>query len=298
MRRVLPALLLLAACGGSPIPLHNGYKSEKAQPWKKPKTLTLDAKSEAKADGSLSYPDMRRAKWFALDLPSNGELAIHLEVAGPGDNEEFDMGMEIYDGANHVIAKADLDDDDAHEIQKTRTLKDLTPGHYLIHLWVNGRLDVADYNLKLGFKSTSAPEVKSDFPAQVAFLPTLPLVPVTDDTPANRIVKVVTPVKPTGKPGHHPHVAPVETPAKPADKPKSSSLTARIVGLNVVAGGTQITINVGTNAGAAEGMKLVLAGNSTVFSLSSCKASTCSALLAGVTPDMVNRAHGAVTLSP
>jgi hypothetical protein len=298
MRRVLPVLMLLAACGGSPIPLHNGYKSEKAQPWKKPKALAFDAKQEAKGDGSLSYPDMRRAKWYSLELPTAGELAIHLDITPPGDNEEFDLGMEIYDAGNRVIAKADADDDDAHEIQKTRNLRDLSPGHYLIHLFLSGRLDTADYNLKVTFKSTGAVETKSDFPAQVAFLPSLPLVPVTDDTPANRIAK--TPVKPTGKPtgGHRP--AHVDTPTKPdkPDKPAATAMSARIVGISVVSSGTQITINVGSSSGAAEGMHLALKGLSTSFQISSCKPTTCSAVLPQVTPDMINHAGGAVTLSP
>lgn len=93
MRRiVIAACVLLAACGGAQVPVHNGYKSEKAKPWKKPKALAFDDKMEAKAEGDLSYPDMRRAKWFVLDLPANGELAIRLEITPPGDatNEDFD----------------------------------------------------------------------------------------------------------------------------------------------------------------------------------------------------------------
>ena len=74
----------VTACGGPQIPTHNGYKPKEAKPWKKPKALKFDDKGEAKAEGDLSYPDMRRARWYELNLPSSGQLTLGLEVTPPG----------------------------------------------------------------------------------------------------------------------------------------------------------------------------------------------------------------------
>jgi len=128
--------IALMACGGPQIPTHNGYKPKEAKPWKKPKVLKLDDKHEAKADGDVSYPDMRRARWYEIALPSNGQLSLALEVTPPGDavNDDFDLGMEVVGPTYRVISKSDLEDEDAHELNKKKTLLDLPPGKYLIHL--------------------------------------------------------------------------------------------------------------------------------------------------------------------
>src|SRR5690348_13868106 len=133
MRRIVLAMVSVvfaAACGGPQIPQHAGYKSDKVKPWKNAKRLAWDEKNEAKAEGDLSYPDMRRAKWFQLDLPSPGELSLKLEVTPPGDsvNEDFDMAMEILDPGNRVISKADSEEEDVGELTKSRTLYDLPAG--------------------------------------------------------------------------------------------------------------------------------------------------------------------------
>ena len=101
----------MTACGGPQIPTHNGYKAKEAKPWKKPKVLKLDDKKEAKVEGDVSYPDMRRARWFEVNLPANGELSIALEITPPGDavNEEFDLGMEVLDPSFRVISKSELE---------------------------------------------------------------------------------------------------------------------------------------------------------------------------------------------
>src|SRR5262249_28627851 len=85
MGRVVILLIVVAACGGAEIPQHNGYKSATAKPWKKAKQLKFDDKGEAKAEGDLSYGEMRRAAWFLADLPSNGDLDVRVEITPPGD---------------------------------------------------------------------------------------------------------------------------------------------------------------------------------------------------------------------
>ena len=186
-----PALLVLvtvtAACGAE-IPQHNGYRSETAKPWKKFKTLKFDDKGEAKADGDLSYPDRRRAAWFAADTPIPGELDLRVEITPPGEatNDDFDLGFEVLDPGNRMLVRADLDEgDQQHELNKTKSLKDLAPGRYLIHLYLESRLDTAEYVVHATFKAAPPADVKSDFPAQVAFIGPLPMVPLTDDTPKN-----------------------------------------------------------------------------------------------------------------
>ena len=277
-----------AACGGPQIPTHNGYKPKEAKPWKKPKALKLDDKMEAKADGEVSYPDMRRARWFEVTLPTTGALSLALEITPPGDavNDDFDLGMEVLDPSSRVISKSELEDEDAHELNKKKQLVDLAPGKYLIHIFLQGRMDSADFVLRASFKPSQAAEVKTNFPNEVPFPPALAMVPLQDDTPRNykpqtqAVVKVIK--KPTQK----------EPPPPPA-----AALSARIIGIAVVSGGTQITVGRGKASGASDGMKAKINGISGAFTIGNCNDRTCTATIAA-TPDQIKNSNGTVTLSP
>jgi len=286
-------LLIVAACGGTQIPMHNGYKGgDKAKPWKKSKTLKWDDKLEAKAEGDLSYIEMRRAAWFTADLPQNGELDLRLEVT-PGDNvgDDFDLAIEIMDAGYRVIAKSDSEEGDAGQLTKQKSLLDLEPGKYYIHLYLQGRLDSADYVLKAAFKPAAATQGKSDFPAQVSFLPPLPMVPINDDTPKNYKPPTTTVVVHTTR---HPK----EPPPKKDAPPPAATLTARIIGVSVVSGGTQITIGRGTATGAKAGMQGKVNGlSSGSFTIASCNERACTATVSA-TPDQVNHGAGSVVLTP
>jgi hypothetical protein len=293
MRWIVPALVaVLCACGGVKVPKHSGYKSEKAKPWKKPKVLTWDEKLEAKTEGDLEYKDYRRARWFAVDLPAQGEVTLRLEITPPGDqtNEDFDLGLEVLDPGFRVVSKSDLEDDEAGELTKTKTLFDLNPGRYYIHLYLQGRLDSADYIIRLSYKRTAPAEVKSNFPAEVAFVPALAMVPLQDDTPKGwrpeappKVVKII-------KGPRQPKVV--------KEDPKPASLQGRIIGVSIVSGGTQITVGKGTATGAAVGMKGKINGLATgSFTLSSCNERTCLAVVP-VTPDQIKGAGGTVSLTP
>lgn len=284
----------LTGCGGPQIPTHNGYKPKEAKPWKKPKVLKFDDKGEAKAEGDLSYPDMRRAKWFELALPANGQLALTLEVTPPGDavNDDFDLGMEVFDPTSHIVSKADIDDEDAHELTKKKTLVDLAPGKYLVHLFLEGRMDTADFVLRAAFKPTAPAEVKSNFPAEVLFVPALPMVPIQDDTP--RGYKPIATASPPRRGNHH---TPTPAATPPANTPPAATVTARIINVQVVPGGTQITVGRGTATGAADGMKGSIRGVTGGFQIGGCNERTCTATIKA-TPDQIKSSDGMVTLSP
>jgi hypothetical protein len=285
---VLCASCALGACGGPKIPMHSGYRNDKLKPWKGAKKLALDDKLEAKADGDLSYAAKQRARWYAIEIPRHGELALRLEITPPGEaaNDDFDLALEILDPGFRVISKSDLEDEDAHELTKTKTLFDLEPGKYLIHLYLQSRMDTADYGLRVTFKPTTAAELKSDFPTQVAFIPSLPMVPLADDTPKNRMPKTVV-----IHTGHTPKPKPVATDPKPV-----TTMTARIVGVSVVTGGTKIVIGIGSSRGATTGMKAKLTGIATTSEIE-CDDIKCSAIIKA-TPDQVRGAGGSVTLLP
>ena len=291
----LPVLLLLivAACGGTQIPTHNGYKGgSKAAPWKKAKALKFDEKSEAKVEGELSYPDKRRAAWFAADLATPGQLDLKLEIVPPGEttNEDFDLGFEVLDPGFRVIARSDMQEgDDTGEIQKSKKLLDLEPGRYLIHLYLQGRLDTADYVLRAAFAGQNTVG-KSDFPAQVSFPQSLPMVPLQDDTP-----KSYKPPTPTT-------VVQIKKNPKKVEKvekapPAPTTLSARIIGMQVIGSSTQITIGRGTSAGMVVGMKGKIVGVPTgSFSLAACNERTCTATVSA-TPDQI-KGSGSVVLTP
>ncbi|HEY5924711.1 MAG TPA: hypothetical protein VIV11_23690 [Kofleriaceae bacterium] len=287
-------LLIVAGCGGTQIPQHNGYKGKKPQPWKKAKALKFDDKLEAKAEGELAYGEYKRAVWYAADLSSPGQLELRLEITPPGDsvNDEFDLGFEVLDPGFRVIMRSDSQEgDDAGELNKLKTLKDLEPGKYLIHLYLQHRLDSADYVLRAAFKPMSSVG-QSDFPAQVAFTPTLPMVPLQDDTPKTYKppTTTVTVRKPKGPKEPRPE-------PKPKDPPPATSLSARIIGMQVVGGGTQITVGRGTSGGAIVGMKGKIVGvPSGSFTLATCNERTCTATVPA-TPDQI-KGSGSVVLTP
>ncbi|HEY4238197.1 MAG TPA: hypothetical protein VGM88_00195 [Kofleriaceae bacterium] len=288
MRWIVPVTFLVAtACGGPQIPQHNGYKDNVKQPWKKPKALVLNDKQELKTEGDLSYPDRRRARWYALDVPTTGQLDLALEVHPPGDetNDDFDLAMEILDPGNRVIAKADLEENDAHDLNKKRTLYELTPGTYLIHIYLQSRMDTADYILTGSFKATAPAEVKSDFPAQVEFLPALPMVPLQDDVPPGYKPPEKHTITVISHGTHRP------TPPPP---PTTATLSARVISIQVAGDGTQITVGRGTASGASDGM----AGKLGImkFTLGGCDERKCTATLPKTTIDQVKAAGGSVTL--
>jgi hypothetical protein len=290
MRWIVSLSIVLMACGGPQIPTHNGYKPKEAKPWKKPKTLKLDDKMEGKADGDVSYPDMRRARWFQIDLPANGQLALMLEITPPGDavNDDFDLGMEVFDPSYRVISKSDLEDEDAHELTKKKTLVDLPPCKYLIHVYLQGRMDTADFVLHASFKSTAAAEAKTNFPAEVLFVPALAMVPIQDDTPRN-YKPIVVEKRPTGK--HRPAATPTPAavPATPA-----TSVSARIIAIQVVGNGTLITVGRGKASGASDGMMAKIPGVGDV-QIGNCNDRTCTATVKA-TPDQLKSANGTVLL--
>jgi len=279
----------VTACGGPQIPTHNGYKPKEATPWNKPKALKFDDKGEAKAEGDLSYPDMRRARWYELNLPSSGQLSIGLEITPPGDavNDDFDLGMEVLDPGYRVISKSDLDEGDAHELNKKKTLVDLAPGKYLIHVFLQGRMDTADFVLRAAFKATAAAEVKSNFPADVLFVPVLAQVPLQDDTPRNYRPVIVE------KHGPKHTTKSAATPATPP----AATVTARIINVQIVAGGTQITMGRGTTTGATDGMHGSIRGVANGFPISGCNERTCTATIKA-TPDQIKASDNMVTLTP
>ncbi len=294
MRRIVLALVVLGACGGPQIPIHSGYKTDKAKPWKKPKSIALDPeKQEGKVEGDLNYGAYKRAKWFSIDVPSNGELDLRLEITPPGEetNEDFDLAMEVLDPGYRVISKSDLEDEDAHELNKVKTLYDLAPGKYLVHLYLQGRKDTADFVLRAAFKRTAAAEVKSDFPTKVAFMPPLPMVPLNNNTPKSYKAPTTAIVKIKRGTPRTPTTAVVKTP------PPSAAKSARVIAIAVVGGGTQVTLGIGTAQEVAAGWKGKMAGVQGVFTLSDCNERTCKATVSA-TPDQIKAGGGNVTLSP
>ncbi len=266
--------------------MHDGYKGKNPQPWKKAKTLKFDDKHEAKAEGDLAYRRYKRAAWYVANLDQAGQLDLELEITPPNDDGEFDLGFEILDPDFRSIARSDLEEgDDANELTKTKSLKDLEPGKYYVHLYLQGRLDTADYVLRATFKPVASVG-RSDFPDQVAFVPDLPMVPLQDDTPqtTRRRPAVV-------------HKGPRREPVKEEAKPPATQLKGSIIGMRVVSGGTKITVSVGTGQGAAVGMGGKIVGLSAgAFSLETCTERACTAVVKA-TPDQI-KGSTSVVLTP
>ncbi len=237
----------LAACGGTDVPTHSGYKNPKATPWRKPTVLLLDDQGEAEVDDSVSYPKRLRARWFAVDLPTGGQLDIQVQTEPQGDRE-VDLAFEVLNEGYEVLVRADRDEEDAGEEQKSRALKELRPGRYYVHVYAQRRLDEADFTLGLTFRPGAAAAEASNFPASVAFVGTLPDVPAVDDAPA--------PAAPPRKPckGAKCKKRPPEQPKEL--EPTVKAVRARVAGIvSETSGGTQIRIDRGSQQGVAVGWK-------------------------------------------
>jgi hypothetical protein len=272
------ALVLgLAAC--AKIPTHSGYKNDKVKPWKKPEVLAFDEKGEVEDDGELDYKTLKRAKWYALDLAQEGELELELEISPGLDDDGFDLAMEVLDPNFNVISKADLEEDDANELLKTRTLYELSSGRYLIHLYLQRRIDSAEYDLKVRFTS-QAKAYASDFPANVAFPPRLALVPPIDDTPAGQI----------GRRPPRDRDRDRDRGPKPPKPPKEGNkLSGKVI--NVVVSGSEslITIDKGTLKGVEDGMTGYVQGvKDGRFTTSSCNERNCKGKVSA-TPDQISK---------
>lgn len=291
----------LAACGGVKVPQHSGYKGKNPKPWEKAKEIKLGPDAKAKIYAELDYATYKRARWFAVQLPGPGDLSVELDVVPTGgaaptedddEAQDLDVGIELLDPAFQVVAKSDLESEDAHSLKKTLTRKQLEAGRYLIHVYLHDRLDAADVELKLGF-TRGAAVWKSDFPRQVEFVPALAAVSPVDDAPKAR-----KPPKGGGgsaKPKPAPETAPAEA--------KGGSGGGKAVVAEITdtrpdpSGGVRIVIRAGTGDGMSDGFKGSVdgvAGSS--FTLSGCTATTCRAVIRATIDAVRTQGRGTVTI--
>lgn len=308
------ALSVLIGCGGKQVPEHDGYRTRWKPGWERPKKLEFDEDFEAEKDGELSYPKRKRVRWYQLETPEDGELEIVLQAGPLGsdpDEEEddedvddpFDVGFELYDRNYKMLLRADNEEDDAGDRQKSRTAYQLPQGKYLLHLYLQRRIDEAEFTVTVKFKSGSV-EPQTDFPKNVAYVDLLPVVPAVDDSPLNarpprrkcrgkRCKKPRRPRKPRDP--------------KPDDKPEpvvEGALKGKITVIRAQAsGGTEIVINKGSNNGVTRGWKgkLVTRKGKAIpggrFTVRSVKTTSCKAKI-NVTSDAVKQAGRVVLTAP
>jgi hypothetical protein len=277
------ALLLAVACGGPQVPDHDGYRNPKQTPWSKPKVLTLDSHFEAEADDAVSYPRQQRSRWFAVDLPGDGELDVRLSLVTLGQQaREIDLAFEVLDERFRVMTRADSEEDDAGDTHKTRTLYELAQGRYFVHVYAQERLDAAEFTLRVKYRRGSVDRpYESNFPADVAFVDPLPVVPLFDDAPPPTPKRTTRPTRPT-----QPKKEPTEAP---------TGVQGRIVRAVAAAGGTNIIINRGINHGVDKGWRgsVVNAGGTAIangsFTITSASANESQAQVRA-TPDAVSSA--------
>ena len=287
----LAALLLagVGACAGKQIPQHTGYKGKKPTPWTKPKAIELDDELAAKVEGELDYGEYKRAKWYSLTLPGPGSLTLDFEFVPAGD-AEMDVAFEVLDKNNRALVRADADAEDVNEQKKQRKLEDLDEGTYLIHVYLEGRLDAADFELKLKFARGEKPW-KSDFPQQVAYLSELPTVPPLDDTP-----EAPRPQPRPPRPGPRPPRPPRPEPVDPS---KPQPVIVDITDVQPDTNGSKLVLGGGTSDGLADGMKGSVQGlkRGNTFTLFGCNANRCLAKVKA-DPGEVREAGGTAIVRP
>ncbi len=177
--------LLLAGCPGAKFPAHDGYRAKRKTPWKKPKKVKIDRDGEAEIDGEVNYTKRKRARWYALDLPSSGDLSVKLEITPGSQYEDFDLGFEVYNPAFKVLHRSDAEAEDAGELKKSAELSSLPEGRYLVHIFAQARTDTAEFELRVKFTRGSAKH-SSNFPADVDFPRPLAAVPLFEKFSCSR----------------------------------------------------------------------------------------------------------------
>jgi hypothetical protein len=295
----LAASALAAGCGGVQVPQHSGYKGKTTKPWEKAKEIKLGGDFTGKVSSDLDYASYKRARWYYVQLPGPGNLAIDMEVVpagqasgGEGDEEgeDLDVAIELLDPSFNVIAKSDLETEDAHSLKKTLEKKQLEAARYLVHVYLQGRMDAADVELKVAFTRGEA-VWKSDFPNQVDFPSALPAVPPFDDAPQKKDTK---PVRRGG--GTTTRVRPPEP--DPVPKPTGGGGLVQ-VGLTDTqpdgSGNVRIVIGAGTSDGLADGLSGSVVGvPRATFKTTGCTGSTCKGTVRASIDDVRN--SGQVTI--
>jgi hypothetical protein len=299
---VVLALALAVGCGGKQVPQHTGYKGKKPTPWTKAKPIELDEEYKAKVSGELDYGEFKRAKWYSLTLPGPGSVDFNFEFV-PGTDEDMDVAFEVLDPNNKVLVRADAESEDVNEQKKQRKLEDLPEGRYLIHVYLQGRLDTADFDLKLQFARGTA-VWKSDFPNQVPYPDELPAVPPFDDTPSSAPPpRCGVPGKPKcpkrcGTPGAQPcrPPPPQETCGVPGKPPCAlPPISASITNVDPDPSGARITVAAGTGDDVQNGMKGYVKGvKGANFTLGNCTATRCTATVKAAVDDV--RSSGEVII--
>jgi hypothetical protein len=277
----------LVGCSKQQIPQHSGYKGKKPTPWTKAKVIELDDEFAAKVEGELDYGAYKRAKWFSLTLPGPGTVVLDLESVPAGD-AEMDIAFEVIDKNGHALARADADAEDVNEQKKQRKLPDLDEGTYLIHVYLQGRLDAADFELKLKFTRGEKPW-KTDVPTPVSFLVELPTVPPVDDTPAAPVKVVKTTKRPRKIP----------TTTTPTAVPTGKQpVLADITDVQPTDNGSKIVIGGGTSDGLDNGMRGSVTGlkSGGSFTLTGCNANRCFGAVKASVDDV--RSSGTVIVRP
>jgi hypothetical protein len=251
---------LTVGCGPK-VPQHDGYKNKKYKPWAKPKMIEFDEDNEAEVDGWVDYSKRKRARWYLTEIPGDGELNIEMKVTAIGDgeeeeqDEEFDLAFEVLDEEFRVITTANLDDDDAGDRRKDRTLYELPQGKYYVHVYAQARLDKAEFAIEMKWKRGSIEE-ETNFPKEVDWPPTLALVPAFDDTPVALDEPKKKKKKKYKKKKYKKKKKKTDKKeTKKDDKPKAGGMAGRIVNLSAAGGGTRITINRGSSKGVEVGWK-------------------------------------------
>jgi hypothetical protein len=282
-RALVLVSLAAVACGPAAIE-HAGYPDGEAQPWNKNKKVQLDERYEAKVDGTASYPKRERAKWYSIDLPSEGKLSasVSIDPRVPG----ADLGIEILDAGFNVVSK---DVDDELQPKKERIADNVTGGKAYIHVYTLKRVDEADYTLRVKFAPT------------LTAVTTKPDVGPTEEIPNLSELPLVPPVDPKRRPSTGRHVD-----EKPQPKPKTpTGVSATITEFGTREGKIRIIINKGSEQGVDVGWKGFIVSSKTKgkienseFTVSKVKgAGECEALV-GVTMDIVQQNRGVVLLKP
>ncbi|MBE7453213.1 MAG: hypothetical protein HS111_31400 [Kofleriaceae bacterium] len=142
----LAVVTLVVACGAPRCPPTAATRA-KPRPWEKPRSSSSRRTPPSSTSSSTTpassapagSPSTSPAPARSRSTSTSPRRAGGGGTSDEGEGLDLDVGAELLDGASwNVLARSNLETDDAHDLKKTLKAADLPEGRYYIHLYLPG----------------------------------------------------------------------------------------------------------------------------------------------------------------
>lgn len=226
--------------------------------------------NEGKVRGIVTYPGGDRVDWKSITLPegARGQLALQMTYTTPRPG--LKVSFDVFDQWNTPVTLASVSGGRGRI--RSGTING-AKGKYYVRIYAPRRGDAGAYKLLAEFKPEAPQIIFDPRDYEVSAPPKLPAVPdapvaCTTHDPANpECDKICAPGAPSNWKGcPPPQVTPPTTTATTTTPPPppANPITTRMMKLDTVGGGVEITLPVGSSSGVNKTWKVrVLRGETT-----------------------------------